>query len=269
MLAEVFSHPELLRRELDGDMTPRPDGGLAELLRVSRVYVRDIGLDTVLYVPRTLEPELLATITDQTDSGRAHLVVGDAGFGKSTLLWSLSSTLSDHTEVVPLVLPAPWIIQRGIETVGDLAVDAAEELATDGRRLVMLLDTVDLLLHEEASRQDLRLLLDRLGGADVGVVATSRPVEAGLIADDVDRVLELPGYDDRELDVAVASLGHRYCPSGDAAGLHGQIRQATARSLPVTQVCRPPLLLRVLFELAAPAAPGLAEMDVTTLYREY
>lgn len=156
VLAEAFAHSELVRRELAGGLVPRPGGALEELLGVSRVCARDIALDEALYVPRTIETELQSHVADPARSGRAHLVVGDAGFGKSTLLWSLYAWLLRHEDLVPLVAPSTWIADRGVGTVAELLASGVRELEAHHLRLVVLLDTVDLLLHEETSRQELR-----------------------------------------------------------------------------------------------------------------
>src|SRR5256885_4919979 len=42
-----------------------------------------------------------------------------------------------------------------------------------------------------------------------------------------------------------------------------------SRGLPVVEVCRSPLLLRMLFDLSAPAEPELGDVDLTRLFDAY
>ncbi|MFC4033388.1 hypothetical protein ACFO3J_18105 [Streptomyces polygonati] len=60
-----------------------------ELLAISAVYVRDIRVDSMLHVVRTLEPDLLEQLRNPSHPW-PRVVVGEAGSGKSTLLWSLA-----------------------------------------------------------------------------------------------------------------------------------------------------------------------------------
>lgn len=239
-----------------------------ELVAVSAAYVRDVRIDAALYVVRTVEPELLAMLSD-TARPWPRAVIGEAGAGKSTLLWSLYRNLAAQPHVVPMLLPATWLLgDTDGEPVEKLA-GALQDLAQAGRSPVLLLDTADLLLHDEEARQTLLRLVDTVHTAGFTGVYSTRPQEAALLAHDELRLHQLLPYDDAEIDHAVAALVARYCPGASRVDVTERVRRATARGLPVADVCRSPLLLRMLFDLSAPAEPELHDMDVTRLFDAY
>ncbi|MFI8487426.1 NACHT domain-containing protein [Streptomyces rubrogriseus] len=239
-----------------------------ELLAISAVYVRDIRIDSMLHVVRTLEPDLLEQLRN-TSHPWPRVVVGEAGSGKSTLLWSLHQSLAAEPDTEPLLLPATWLLQERSAEPAERLAGLLQKIARAGRRPVLLLDTADLMLHDEEARQRLLRLLDSVHAAGFCGLYSTRPQEAALLSDDSLRRYDLQPYDDTELDHAVAALVTRYCPDVPHAEVTTRVRQATARGLPVAEVCRSPLLLRMLFDLSAPAEPELGDVDVTRLFDAY
>ncbi|MFD5283987.1 NACHT domain-containing protein [Streptomyces rubrogriseus] len=239
-----------------------------ELLAISAVYVRDIRIDSMLHVVRTLEPDLLEQLRN-TSHPWPRVVVGEAGSGKSTLLWSLHQSLAAEPDTEPLLLPATWLLQERSAEPAERLAGLLQKIARAGSRPVLLLDTADLMLHDEEARQRLLRLLDSVHAAGFCGLYSTRPQEAALLSDDSLRRYDLQPYDDTELDQAVAALVTRYCPDVPHAEVTTRVRQATARGLPVAEVCRSPLLLRMLFDLSAPAEPELGDVDVTRLFNAY
>ncbi|MET9562538.1 NACHT domain-containing protein [Streptomyces tauricus] len=239
-----------------------------ELLAISAVYVRDIRIDSMLHVVRTLEPDLLEQLRN-TSHPWPRVVVGEAGSGKSTLLWSLHQSLAAEPYTEPLLLPATWLLQDRSDEPAERLAGLLQKIARAGSRPVLLLDTADLMLHDEEARQRLLRLLNSVHTAGFSGLYSTRPQEAALLSDDNLRRYDLQPYDDAELDHAVAALVTRYCPDVPHAEVTRRIRQATARGLPVAEVCRSPLLLRMLFDLSAPAEPELGDVDVTRLFDAY
>ncbi|MEU8344390.1 ATP-binding protein [Spirillospora sp. NPDC048832] len=239
-----------------------------ELVAVSAAYVRDVRIDKALYVPRTIEGDLFEKLSDTAHSW-PRAVIGEAGAGKSTLLWSLYRELAAKPHMVPMLLPATWLLgdTRG-EPVEKL-LGALQDLAQAGRSPVLLLDTADLMLHDEEARQMLLRLVDTVHTAGFTGVYSTRPQEAALLAHDELRPHHLLPYDDAEIDRAVAALVDRYCPAASRADVTERVQRATARGLPVADVCRSPLLLRMLFDLSAPDEPELDDVDVTRLFDAY
>ncbi|TDD28367.1 AAA family ATPase [Kribbella turkmenica] len=239
-----------------------------ELIGISAAYVADVHIDAHLYVTRTVEPDLLEKMEDATRPW-PRAVIGEAGSGKSSLLWSLHKSLEDRSLVVAVLLPATWLMNAVVADPIEAIIEAFEEIRQAEHRPVLLLDTVDLMLHDEGSRQILLRLIDSLTVRGFSAVYSTRPQEAALLSHERLRRHELQPYDDVELDHAVEALARRFCPQETSSDIVGHIRGATARGLPVTEVCRSPLLLRMLFELSTPTEPELGDVDVTSLFEAY
>lgn len=251
-----------LRRILAGE--PARQDSLQLVMAASRSYARELALLDGLYVARTLESELLKAITDQVQPW-PRVIVGEAGAGKSTLLGSLNKELS-RGGFDPVVISAAWMLSQAQR--GDDVVRAAMLLA-EFASPVLLFDTVDLLLHQEEQRRMLLTLMEQLCYCGVPAVYATRPLESPLIHHPELRATELGLYDDAELRQATTALVARYCPAAPRATTLGSVEHAVARGLPAADVCRSPLLLRMLFEASSPDAPEFEDLDVTSLYGGY
>ncbi|TDU06607.1 hypothetical protein EDD99_5170 [Streptomyces sp. 846.5] len=280
LLAEALLHPDfpIIRApevvRAAGAFVVRPtladnyEAGVRELLASSAAYVRDIRIDADLHIVRTFEPDLLENLKDASHPW-PRAVIGEAGSGKSTLLWSLHQSLAAQPAMEPVLLSATWLLRdRNNEPVENLA-GLFQEIAEAGSTPVLLLDTTDLMLHDEEARQTLLRLLDAVYVAGFTGLYSTRPQEAALLSHEKLRRHDLQSYDDAELDHAVAALVARYCSDAPNTEVATRVRRATARGLPVADVCRSPLLLRMLFDLSAPAAPELNDVDVTRLFDAY
>ncbi|GAA3537826.1 hypothetical protein [Kribbella ginsengisoli] len=252
----------------------------ARLKHMSRLLAQDldsgvlrdeelIGLSAGLYVSREIEDDLFAEILDPRQPSQL-VVRADAGHGKSSLLWSLHRRLSVH-QVEPLLLSSTWLLsddgQAPSLTPSDL-LDVIRDIHQAGLRPVVLLDTADLLLHDERLRLETRVLLDSISDLGVDWVITSRPHETRYLRLEGARFVPLAAYSDAELDDAVQVLAGALCPDVDRGSLGQHIRSSVARGQPVSEVCRSPLLLRLLFELNAPNEPAL-EIDTSGLYARF
>ncbi|MCX2941085.1 NACHT domain-containing protein [Mycobacterium pinniadriaticum] len=217
------------------------------------------------YVERDVE----AAILRRLGSGEVEteIVVGEAGDGKTTLLWSLHRKLSGHSH--PILLSAVWF-QPDDHGHQALTPDAVVDAVAGTADVVVLLDTADLLLHSEFTTQQTVALLERLTDLGVQTVIATRPREALSLPADLGRRTDLTAYSDDELAAAVPKLVQSYCPANTETPTDATaaLKQARARGLVVDRVCSSPLLLRLMFELATPRFPRL-EIDVTGLYRQY
>lgn len=206
------------------------------------------------------------------------LIAGDAGIGKTTMLWNLYHRLRTLPGLEPLLVNSAWLTSSSsLAPAGDRVVTAeqivraAEAVRRSGDTPVVLLDTADLLLHSNEDRVLANNLCEMLEAAEARVVIACRPREAELLPRDRRKTFDLERYDNDELRVAVTNYAQVYCPDAvprDPAARADRIMNAVARSLPVHEVCRSPLHLRMLFELYDDEFP-MNELDVSGLYDRY
>lgn len=217
------------------------------------------------YVERTVEASMVDRLRLRVP--RPEVVIGEAGDGKTTLLWSLHRKLAQGAQ--PILISAVWF-QPDEHGHRSLTMETVIAAITDVPDVVVLLDTADLLLHNQVTRDETVALIDRLRDAGVPTVVATRPREAKTLPDNLGHTTTLGPYNDSELAVAIGKLVSTYCADGRALPPNpvAAVTDARARGILVDRVCSSPLLLRLLFELAAPDFPGL-EIDVTGLYHQY
>jgi hypothetical protein len=242
----------------------------------------DVRLDQGLYVNRNLEQSLAQILAKRRESRPLILVIGEAGHGKTSLLWQLYHSLPEDEGWEPLFIKSTLFLSSSSARLAtrtrvkaafnrDGLLAAADEAASDGLRPVVLLDTVDLLLRDEDGRDFLLKLVLSLQKKGCFVVATCRPQEAVLLyALDPVR-LTLREYDEGELHEAINKHATRFYALSvrkNYAEEFAHVLNAVARGLPVREVCSNPLTLRMLFTIYAPAViPD--DINVFELYQEY
>ena len=243
---------------------PHRQDALSRIQAASVSYRRELALAEGQYVGRTIEGSLLDGIIASSRPW-PRVIVGEAGAGKSTLLWSLEREL-DRAGYDPILTSAAWLMAHP-QRVDDLA--SAAGLVQAAGAPIILIDTVDLMLHQEEERQTLLALMEQLQSADIPAIYTTRPQERPLIHHPELRETELGPYSEREMRDATAALVAEYCPSAAPERVALDVSRSVARGLPAADVCRSPLLLRMLFETSGQAGPEFADLDVTTLYGAY
>ncbi|MGO4418787.1 hypothetical protein AB4Z54_08505, partial [Streptomyces sp. MCAF7] len=270
--SESAAHRQLLRwarrfsDDLDVVASPRRDGGTGSPPQLSGG----------LYVRRTVQDRVMEALCD--GDPQAILVTGDAGNGKSSLLWGIAQDLTALEDTEVFLVNAAWLLRPLSGTSGSpmltsrTVVSGADHARARGRAPVVLLDTADLLLHDDFHEMALLDLCEDLAAAGVRLVLTSRPEEANRLRTGFVR-MSLGPYDDGEIPHAIRGHAALYCPDAvprDDGARVRRLMEPVARGLPVREVCRSPLQLRLLFELARDdgAFPS-AEIDATGLYRRY
>ncbi|WP_338890269.1 hypothetical protein [Rhodococcus sovatensis] len=216
------------------------------------------------YVRRDIEEALLHRTL--RDGSEPQIVVGEAGHGKSTLLWSLHRALRQHDRY-PLLVSATWL-QRADDGTRITSTEDIMSAVTARAGAILLLDTADLLLHSPSARYDIIDLVKTLARRGVPVVLTTRPLEGQSLPSNLGFRGTLGPYSsDSELPTAIEALIAEFSTDGSVVPAHpvAAIQSARARGTLVDDVCTSPLLLRLLFSLAAPQFPHL-ELDVTGLY---
>ncbi|MYW70038.1 hypothetical protein GTY65_39190 [Streptomyces sp. SID8379] len=291
---------ESLRKQAREKLTTAP--GIEELAKVrglSRQAVKDAGLLMApnsrfphgislddLHVPRGLESAVLGRVPD----GCAQLIVGEPGYGKTTVLWSLFHRLTEQPGTEPLFVKASFLLDalRPDPELPPTALTVAEidEALTRCRAdaaPVLLVDTLDLLMHSPEGAALVAQLIDAARLHGVSVVMSCRPGEAKLLpfedgdeaeADARDAFLRAPlrlgAYSSDERAMAVHRHSRIYCPQAvhgplAAQQLEQRIMGAVYQDLPLREVCDNPLTLRMLFDVYAPDPP-VQDIDVASLY---
>jgi hypothetical protein len=156
---------------------------LRRIQRQSRIAVEDaqlvedqgqiggeIRLDQGLYVTRAIEQVVLTDLhRENSAQAPSVLVVGEAGYGKTSLLWRFFHVLQEKANWEPWLVKATLLsldpkeegrrVRRAGVIWADELVAAAQIPREDHRFPIVLLDTVDVLLHDETDRQALLELL--------------------------------------------------------------------------------------------------------------
>ena len=140
----------------------------------------DAGSGGGLYVHRDLEHAVLHALA----SSDLVVVSGDAGSGKTSLLWGLARRLLEHEQPPDVYfLKASYLLG----TSDALPLVSAESLveAIHARSLaaesIVFVDTADLLVNDQRAFDVLMDLIERVRASHGRVVVTSRPAEALLI----------------------------------------------------------------------------------------
>ncbi|MFC9735405.1 hypothetical protein ACFWEO_06485 [Streptomyces roseolus] len=289
------------------------------------VHLRDV------YVERRAHRVLTRGLKNQLLNRRAQIgaVLGEPGTGKSCVLWGVREELREAGWSVVAVSasallaapdrPAdltPAELQLGLEE----KVRRAPARKPAGR-VAFLLDTADLLLHDDKGPALVAAVLRGAREAGAAVAVACRSVEARRLEDHrqpggTEALLakqHLEGYDDgrasagsghqvgapwepgSELDQAVGTHLRAFCrepgrpgprqgsgrlrtaAAGGGGGpveplaerMRSTLVYAAARGLPLGQLIRHPLSLRMLFDVYAPGGPRDKDIDVTDLFLEY
>lgn len=227
-----------------------------------------------LYVVRDVQQEILGRLADPAESDRPVAVVGEAGYGKTSLLWGLYRDLTDHPRLRPLLVNAAWLhaAQPGHPPIlsGEDLVHAVKALYRSGTTPVVLLDTMDLLLHEEARSVQAIDLLDEVAGAGALVVVTCREQEATAL-DRHFAIVRLGTYTESELPGAIEQHVLAFCPDAPPQSIEDKralMLRLAAGGLGMSEVVHHPLFLRLLFEAYEGSFPN-EELDTRGVLAAY
>jgi hypothetical protein len=228
-----------------------------------------------VYVRRDIEDDIGEWIRGATpDEPLFLLIEGEAGHGKTSLLWHLYVTSVGRSDAeVWFVKPARIAISAAADYrlgAEELALAATAVLA-ESRVPFALFDTIDVLLHDERNADHLRDLFAVLLEKRCSVIATTRPAEARLLRGFEPRRITLRRYNDREAAEAVRTHVRTYYGDPDPEREDEQFTRiigAVAAGLPLRDVCLNPLTLRMVFAVYAPYDVA-SEIDVLSLYGAY
>jgi hypothetical protein len=242
----------------------------------------DVRLDQGLYVTRKAEQSLVRILARRKETTAFILVVGEAGRGKTSLLWHLYRTLAGEGKWEPWFIKSTLFLGRA-RAAESPAMSAASKFDREsllaaavqgvrrGMRPVVLLDTADLLLRDEDGRDFLVELVLALQDCGASVIASCRPQEAVLLYPVGPFNVTLREYDEGELHEAINKHAARFYAVSVQKNYEEEfshVLNAVARGLPIREVCSNPLTLRMLFTIYAPAAVP-DDINVFKLYKEY
>jgi hypothetical protein len=223
-----------------------------------------------------LKPVRVAAGPTGEADGAAYLISGEAGYGKTSLLWWLYRRFEGDRSFLTVFLRASWLIR----TEGGTSVTREDLLAFCayaaelGRTPLILIDTVDLLLRSDSDAAIvIHALLEAVCGAGARVVMTTRPQEAARLrpANCTVTRSRLDGYSASERRDALAAYAARFYPSAQIAGAlpnFENLQKELTYAGPLAEVCSSPLAMRMLFEIYAPETIPL-HIDMFQLYAQY
>ncbi|MGC5345797.1 trypsin-like peptidase domain-containing protein [Streptomyces sp. DT171] len=231
-----------------------------------------------LYVTRNLEEELLRRL--DADRVTPVVVTGEAGCGKTSILWSLARRRCESPSGEVFFLKATWLVpdDSGSTRAEQGTLLAAVEQAREaGHAVTVLVDTVDVLMNSDASWEALVTVVESAVAAGASVVMTSRVAEATELPSRWQR-FRLSDYDTgtgqgshstSEFERAV--LAHSKFFTNDPQTREDLITRMlaiVARDISLNPLCLRPLTLRMLFEIYTPGVvPDV--VDTTGLYEAF
>ena len=262
------SSPALTSRSATGSDA----AALARALLISDVAAADCDLVvsdyggrglrlTDVYVERNLEQDILTNLLVPSLTA----VRGEAGHGKTALLWRLHDRLTASGRLA-LLIPATALLRgvRGDTDSGAITVDdlwsALRAAARDRRDPVLLVDTLDLLTHSREARVEVHRLLQTAAQCKVPMVVACRPAEAAqLRLGDEDnaghspqtRPLLLNRFNAEERERAIEAYAVACYGDLTAVEIIATVQDGQVRGRPLLEVVSSPLTLRMLFELYA------------------
>jgi len=235
-----------------------------------------LTLQDQLYVRRDIEDEIARALERRTSEAPFVVIDGEAGTGKSSVLWAtarmLKATGADTWLVDAIELPSIFGPGRDGTILSEPLRELFRNLTAEGGMPVLLIDTIDVPLNRNGADVYVTSLVTELAMADVTVVAASRPGEARMLSAHKPYTILLFDYSDAEFPRAVAAYANGYVRDGSTLTpeAHAErVLEAAAQGYPIKEICRNPLTLRMLYAVYAPQEINFRDVDVITLFREF
>lgn len=241
-----------------------------------------------LYIARgheePLARSLVQQVRDRQPGQPVHVVLGDAGTGKTSMLWYLAGLLESRatsskpgkgTVLRPVLLRSEELLTRTEEQDLVTLLDTTSK-STTGHGRVVLMDSADVLLHSADGRRTLSRVVDVCQKRQLPLVVTCRTRDRGALKDllgttPCNEGTQIEGFGADELERAITAYCAHYLSEQsprNRAETAGALMRAAVRGLPIREVVARPLTLRMLFEVYAPDSPK-PEIDAGGLYDAY
>jgi Ternary complex associated domain 9 len=218
---------------------------------------RAVYLDEGLYVHRTREEKAINDyvrefVAREHVSGKWISIVGDAGHGKSSLLWYLCNELS--TDCRLMVAPFMAQVESSFASIEQTVQELRPKLDSS-QRLVVLIDTLDIAVG--INDRALAALLHSLKALDALLVTTSRQQEADSLSalTPSDYRIALRRYTNEEAQQAIWNQIRVFYHTATEAGQTRQFEQVWGlleQQREIRELDLEPLILRMIFEAYAP-----------------
>lgn len=213
----------------------------------TKKVIRDLnpkGTDTFdYYEERDVDTEVHNWI-ERSDIGFA-VVVGDAGFGKTSLLCNLANELLNEEHYAVFFVQSERLIGEKFhkKILDDLDITEIDldgflrKLTDENRKVIFLLDTLDIIATDEGI-EGLSDFITKVRRENVVVIGASRPLEfRSEIEDRTTKTFGLKPFSNDEIQC----LFNKYKAVYEM--------EEVELSLPVLEICQNPLHMRMLFEV--------------------
>jgi energy-coupling factor transporter ATP-binding protein EcfA2 len=213
------------------------------------------------YEERNIDKEIKNWI--ERSEGEFAVIVGEAGFGKTSLLCNLANLILNEEQYTVFFVKSENL--RGKEfdkkilddfEITETGLNAVLKIIRDeNKKAVFLLDTLDVIATDEGIAR-LDDFLTKVKGENRIIIGASRPLEFEKIEGLTMKTFELKPFSDDE----IRRLFDKYKAFYNMEGV--ELR------LPVLEVCRNPLHMRMLFEVYQPSEIP-EDINTQKLYDRY
>lgn len=248
-----------------------------EIIMTSHELVT-INLDDV-YVQRELQEIIIHRLIQPRKKRENEfiLVEGEAGRGKTSLLWFLMTYLKekkDELPLIPIFLKATELIDPSQTDLHNKIFSVSDLYRSTNKQLVLLVDTLDLILQEQKHIDQVRFLISKFQSKEIRIIATSRIQEAQYLKRTIHpiKVYTLSEYSPSELKEAIKKYTYRYAfrykEHFSLEKEYQRILNLVDKELSLRKICLNPLTLRMIYSIYMPNKIP-SNINVHRLYNDY